>query len=73
MKLIKWAVQVQDRFRWKDIVGKAQTTRVVAPQKKKTKEPASTLIEEPIAKPEVNIYAHLSVHRESIIKNVPTR
>jgi hypothetical protein len=25
MKLIKWAVQVQDRLKWKDIVEKAKT------------------------------------------------
>jgi hypothetical protein len=30
MKLIKWAGQIQDRLKWKDIVEKANTTRVVA-------------------------------------------
>jgi hypothetical protein len=34
-KLIKWAEQVQDRLRWKVIVAKAKTTRVVAQKKKK--------------------------------------
>jgi hypothetical protein len=34
MKLIKWTEQVQDCLKWKDIVKKAKTTRVVAPQKK---------------------------------------
>ena len=31
IKLLKWAEQVQDRFKWKDIVEKATTSRVVAP------------------------------------------
>ena len=31
MKLIKWAGQVQDRLKWKDIDEKAKTTEVVAP------------------------------------------
>jgi hypothetical protein len=31
MKLIKWAEQVQDRLKWKNIVEKTKTTRVVAP------------------------------------------
>jgi hypothetical protein len=31
MKLIKRAKQVQDRLKWKDIVEKAKTTRIVAP------------------------------------------
>jgi hypothetical protein len=35
MKLIKWTEQVQHRLKWKDIVEKAKTTRVVAPSKKK--------------------------------------
>jgi len=35
MRLTKWAEQVQDRLKWKDIVEKAKTIRVVAPQKKK--------------------------------------
>ena len=30
MKLVKWAEQVQDRPKWKDIVDKAKTIRVVA-------------------------------------------
>ena len=30
-KLIKWAEQVQDRLKWKDIVEKAKTIRVAAP------------------------------------------
>ena len=38
MKLTKWAEQVQDRFKWKDIVERARSLiRVVAPQKKKKK------------------------------------
>jgi len=36
MKLMKWAEQVQDRLKWKDIVEKAKTIRFVAPLKKKT-------------------------------------
>jgi len=32
---MKWAEQVQDRLKWKDIVEKAKTIRVVAPQQKK--------------------------------------
>ena len=28
---IKWVEQVQDRFKWKDIVEKAKTIRIVAP------------------------------------------
>jgi len=35
MKLVKWAEQVQGRLKWKDVVGKAKTIRVVAPYKKK--------------------------------------
>jgi hypothetical protein len=31
MKLIKWVEQAQDRFKWKAIVEKAKTTRVIAP------------------------------------------
>jgi len=31
MKLMKWAEQVQDRLKWKDIVEKAKTIRVVVP------------------------------------------
>jgi hypothetical protein len=31
MKLIKWVGQFQDRFKWKAIVEKAKTTRVIAP------------------------------------------
>jgi len=31
MKLMKWAEQVQDCLKWKDIVEKAKTVRVVAP------------------------------------------
>jgi len=34
MKLMKWEEQVQDRLKEKDIVEKAKTIRVVAPQKK---------------------------------------
>ena len=34
---MKWAEQVQDRLKWKDIVEKAKTIRVVAPKKKKKK------------------------------------
>jgi hypothetical protein len=30
MKLIKWTEQVQNRLKWKDIVEKAKTVRVVA-------------------------------------------
>jgi hypothetical protein len=31
MKLLKWAVQVQNRLKWKDIVEKTKTIRVVVP------------------------------------------
>ena len=37
MKPVKWAEQVQDRSKWKAIVEKAKTFRVVAPKKKKKK------------------------------------
>ena len=31
MKFMKWGEQVQDRLKWKDVVEKAKTIRVVAP------------------------------------------
>jgi hypothetical protein len=31
MKFMKWAEQIQDHFKWKDMVEKAKITRVVAP------------------------------------------
>jgi hypothetical protein len=37
MKLIKWTEQVHDRLKWKAIVEKAKTLRVVVKKKKKTK------------------------------------
>ena len=37
MRLMKWTEQVQDRPKWKDIVEKSKTIRVVASQKKKMK------------------------------------
>ena len=35
MKLIKWAEQAQNHLKWKDIVEKAKTARVVVQKKKK--------------------------------------
>jgi len=37
MKLTKWAEQVQDHSKWKNIFEKAKTIRVVATKKKKKK------------------------------------
>jgi hypothetical protein len=37
MKLIKWAEQVKNRLKWKDIVEKVKTIRAVAQKKKKKK------------------------------------
>jgi hypothetical protein len=45
MKLMKWAEQVQDRRKWKDIVEKAKTLTEFVVQKKKKKRRMSDTVQ----------------------------